>query len=146
MITNTLEERNHILGCYVSSTAVDSSGPLFREYIWGIQGICGTLKKLKYRDYGKDVIMILFQFYVNPIPYEQQNLKEVESFRKKERSIGVPIIINNENFFIKSEAERFIFLKESIFKKLDILEQLFRKKKLDTKMDLLKDDLKKILG
>ena len=140
-----MEEVNNILGCFVSSTAGDNSGPLFREYIWGENGFCATLKKLNHRDYGKDVVMILFQFYVNPIPYEQQNLKEIENFRRKEKSIGVPIIVNDENFFSKSENERYSFLKQSIFRKLDILTQLFKKKQLDTRMDLLKADLQNIL-
>ena len=90
--------------------------------------------------------MILFQFYVKPIPYEQKNLKEIESYRKKEKSIGVPIIVNDENFFSKAEKVRYSFLKQAIFYKLDILTELFKKKKLDTKMDSLKEDLQRILS
>src|ERR1700682_5086062 len=141
-----MEEGSNILGCVVSSTTGDSSGALFRDYIWGKNGICDNLKKLNHRDYGKDVVLILFQFYVNPIPYEQQNLKEIENYRKKEKAIGVSIIVNDENFFSKSEEDRYNFLKQSIFHKLDILTELFKKKKLDTKMDILKTDLQKILN
>jgi hypothetical protein len=72
-------------------------------------------------------------------------LNEIENYRKKEKSIGVPVIVDNENFFSKSKEARHAFLKQSIFKKLDVLTEVVKKKKLDTKMDLLKSDLEKIL-
>src|SRR5260370_5016993 len=141
-----MNEEQNILGCYVSSMKGDNNGELFRNYIWGENGICGTLKQLKVGDYGKDVIMILFQFYVNPIPYPQQNLKEVGSYRTNEKSISVTIIVNNENFFSKSEDERRRFLKQSILHKVDIFTELVTKQKMDTRMDMLKADLQKILS
>src|SRR5882757_218889 len=101
MITDTMDERKNILGCYVSSMKGDNKGEAFRNYIWGENGICATLKQLHFSDYGKDVIMILLEFYVNPIPYLQQNLKEIGIYRKNEKSISVTIIINDENFFNK---------------------------------------------
>ena len=79
------------------------------------------------------MMMILFEFYVNPIPYLQQNLKEMGSYRKNEKSIGIRIIVTDENFFSKSEEERYIFLKQSILQKLDLLAEVVKKKKLDTK-------------
>ncbi len=123
----------------------NEQGDLFRTYIWGEGKICDTLEKLKNEDYGKDLVLVLFQFYVKPIPYVLQNLKDIESYRKKEKSIGIPIIANDENFFCKSEQDRRNFLKKSIFQKLDVLEVVVKRRKLDTKMDLLKSDLKKIL-
>ncbi len=147
-----------ILGCYVSTTIgkydddqeakdlASKQGELFRAYIWGEKGICDTLKKLRHQDYGQDVMLILFEFYVNPLPIAVQNLKEIESYRKKEKSIGIPVIVNNQNFFSKSEEARFAFLKQSIFQKLDLLAEKVKKKKLDTKIDLLKSDLEKLLN
>jgi len=151
-----MEENENILGCYVSTTIgnynddqkardlASEKGKSFRTYIWGEKGICDTLKKLKHKDYGKDLILALFQFYVNPLPIQLENLKEIESYRKKEKSIGIPVIVNNENFFSKSEEARYVFLKQSIFQKLDVLAEVIKKKKLDTKIDLLKSDLEKI--
>lgn len=151
-----MDSNVNILGCYVSVTqaytddqqTIDlttEKGRLFRNYIWGEKGICDTLKKLNHEDYGEDLILALFQFYVNPIPYLLQNLKEIDGYRKKEKSIGIPIIVTDENFFSKSEEGRYSFLKQSIFQKLDVLGEVVKKKKLDTKMDLLKSDLQKIL-
>ncbi|MFZ0827886.1 MAG: hypothetical protein WAO02_10735 [Verrucomicrobiia bacterium] len=71
-----MEEIENILGCYVSITIGDyndtqkakdlasEQGELFRSYIWGEKGICDTLKKLKREDYGKDLTLVLFQYYV----------------------------------------------------------------------------------
>ena len=147
-----------IFGCYVSITLAmptadqktkdlfNEQGKLFRSYIWGEKGVSDILKKLKHEDYGNDLKLILFQFYVNPIPCELEHLEPIERYRKKEKSIGIPIVVNNDNFFSKSEEERYHFLQQSIFEKMDILAEVVKRKKLDTKMDLLKSDLKRILG
>ncbi|WP_320982825.1 hypothetical protein, partial [Bacteroides sp.] len=124
----------NLLGCYVSypSLMYDATeiqkqkareeGDLFSIYIWGNEGISDTLKKLKYENYGNDMNLILLEFYVNPIPYLRQNLKEIESYRKKEKAIGIPIIVTDENFFSKTEEARYRFLKEAILNKMDLLE------------------------
>lgn len=147
----------NLLGCYVSypSLMYDATeiqkqkareeGDLFSIYIWGNEGISDTLKKLKYENYGNDMNLILLEFYVNPIPYLRQNLKEIESYRKKEKAIGIPIIVTDENFFSKTEEERYRFLKEAILNKMDLLENVVKKKKLDTDVKKLKADIDRIL-
>lgn len=134
-------ENKNILGCFVSSMRGDNSGALFRKYIFGENGIADKLKKLHHEDYGTDLILILFQFQVNPIPYLLQNLKEIENYRKNEKSIGIPVVITDENFLTKSEEGRYDFFKKSILQKLDLLEAVVKKKKLDTNMKKLKEDL-----
>jgi hypothetical protein len=152
-----MSDDKNIFGCYVSYPSVmydatelqkenaKMQGDLFREYIWGDKGICKKLKKLNYNDYGKDLKLVLFQFYVSPLAYELNNLKSIESYRQKEKSIGIPIVINDINFFCQTEEERYSFLKQSIFLKLDLLTEVVKKKKLDTKMEQLKTDLRRIL-
>ena len=139
-----MEERA-IFGSYMSCTLNDISGDLFHPYIWGTGGIDEKYKKIKNKNYGIDINLILFQFYVNPIPYELSHLKEIENYRKKEKSIGIPIIINNENFFNKNENERVLFLKNSVIQKLDLLRAIIKKKKLDTNINQLIIDLEKVL-
>lgn len=153
-----MSDDKNIFGCYVSYPSLmydaielqkenaKKQGDLFRQYVWGEEGICDTLKKLNRDDYGKDLKLALFQFYINPIAYELDNLKEIEAYRKNEKSIGIPIIVTDENFFSKSEEGRYSFLKQSILQKLDLLTEVVKKKKLDTKMDLLKADLQKLLS
>ena len=116
----------------------------FRIYISGEAGICHKLKKLKHEDYGKDLILALFQFNIEPTLIELQHLKPIENYRKNEKSIGIPIIVNDENFFSKSESERYDFFRDSILQKLDLLAEVVKKKKLDTNMELLKSDLENI--
>ncbi|QHV95639.1 hypothetical protein [Spirosoma endbachense] len=149
----TEKNTDSIFGCFVSVTQpypdasqevkdiASEQGHLFRTYIWGEQGICNRLKKLKHTHYGKDLELILFQFYVNPLLVELQNMKEIENYRKKEKAIGIPIIINGENFFSKPEEGRFDFLKEAILQKLDLLTVVVKRKKLDTQVEQLKNDL-----
>lgn len=153
----TANVSKNILGCFVMGQATypdsdqdtkeeaSKKGQLFRRYIWGESGICDTLKALNHEDYGADLVMVLFQFYVNPIPYLRQHLTEIESYRRNEKAIGIPIIVNDENFFDKSEDERRDFLRKAILQKLDLLEQVVRRKKLDTNISLLKADVERIL-
>jgi hypothetical protein len=153
-----MSNNTNILGCFISGQPVNynddqktketasNNSKLFESYIWGEKGICNSLKKLNHIDYGNDLILILFQFYVNPIPYLLSNLKEIEAYRKKEKSIGIPIIINNDNFFNKSEANRFEFLKQVILEKLDLLKDTVKSKKLDTDIDKLKLDLEQVIS
>jgi hypothetical protein len=73
----------------------------FKGYIWGEKGIGDTLKKLNSENYGKDLKLALFQFNVKPTAIELQRLKEIEPYRAKEKAIGIPIIVTDENFFSK---------------------------------------------
>jgi len=151
------EENYNIFGCFVSggsTTYGDSQetidiakekGIIFRNYIWGEKGIDNVLKKLNHENYGKDIKLILFQFYVNPIPYLLNSIKPIENYRKNEKSIGVPIIVNDNNFFNMCDKDKKVFLINSILKKLDLLSEVVVKKKLDTKIELLKSDVNNIL-
>lgn len=147
-----MDKIDNIFGCFMkigfdpSLTEQDFANldKAFTPYIWGDTGISNTLKKLKHEDYGKDLVLALFQFNVKPSQIELQKLKEIEPYRKNEKSIGIPIIVNDENFFSKSEEGRYRFLKQSILQKLDLLAEVVKKKKLDTNMDLLKADLQKV--
>jgi len=159
-----MEEKKNILGCFVSAEAtvfdknktekeklieeakINEECNLFCSYIWGEKGIDKFLKTLKNEDYGNDLKLALFQFYIKPIPYLLQHLKEIESYRKNEKSIGISIIITDENFFSKSEEGRYDFLKQSILQKMDLLAEVVKKKKLDTNMVQLKSDLERILS
>lgn len=117
----------------------------FSPYIWGKRGISDKLKTLKSVDYGKDLQLALFEFHVKPTPTELSYLKEIGSYHKKDNSIGIPIIITDENFFNKTEEERYQFLKEAILNKMDLLENVVKKKKLDTDVKKLKTDIDRIL-
>jgi hypothetical protein len=150
-----MNDDKNILGCFVSvttdsewseirKTAAAENGKLFRTYIWGEKGISDQMKRLNREDYGLDMHLILFQFYVNPLQIEVEQLKEIESYRKKEKSIGIPIIITDDNFFNRTEIERYHFLKESMLKKLDLVAEVIKKKKLDTNVELLKSDLENL--
>ncbi|GCB34059.1 hypothetical protein [Bacteroides faecalis] len=151
-------DKTNILGCFTSSGGYEASDTdlirktkdkkddLFCSYIWGEKGINNKLALLKREDYGSDMNLILFEFYVDPIPCLRQHLKEIESYRKKEKAIGIPIIITDENFFNKSEEERYEFLKVSIMQKMDLLEAVIKRRKLDTNMKQLKSDLVKLLS
>ena len=144
---------DNILGCFLKvgfdpnlkRGEAHELGNQVSSYIWGERGISGNLKKLKIEDYGKDLNLVLLEFHVKPTPTELSYLKEIESYRKKEKAIGIPIIVTDENFFSKTEEERYRFLKEDILNKMDLLENVVKKKKLDTDVKKLKADIDRIL-
>jgi hypothetical protein len=75
-----MNKKENIFGCFVSCPEIyydadqktrdlaSEQGELFLTYIWGGNGICDILEKLKHQDYGKDLILVLFKFYVSPLP------------------------------------------------------------------------------
>ncbi len=135
-----MEEKDKFLGCLVSGPALYhdadklvkeqslQQGKLFRNYIWGNKGISSVLSRFRNEDYGKDLRIILFQFYINPLPVELHNLPEIEQYRAKERSIGIPVVVTEENFFCKPEKERYHFINHAILQKLDLLAQIVKKR------------------
>jgi hypothetical protein len=144
-----MDAKENICACFIkigfnpnlTAQDFDDLDKIFTPYIWGSNGIDKALKQLKHRDYGNDLVLILFQFNIIPTPTELVKLKEIEPYRKTERAIGIPIIVTNDNFFNKPESGRYDFLKQSILHKLDLLSEVVKQKKLDTKSDLLKSDL-----
>ncbi len=83
---------------------------VFRSYIWGEDGLSKLLEKIDSGKYGADLELILLQYEVFPDREAEANLSEIERYRPKERSIGIPVVVNSENFFDKNENERRKFL------------------------------------
>jgi hypothetical protein len=152
------EDDSEILGCFVSGPAtyhdtdpttresLKGKAETFRSYIWGEFGLSQKLKRLRRSDYGRDLDFVLLKFYLLPLIEELAVLKDVERCRKKEKAIGIPIIIHDKNFFDRSDYERRRFLKEAIMEKLDLLEMVIKRNKLDTNICRLKSDVVKVLS
>ena len=138
-------EKNEIFGCFVSQPTDSRWSQEKLDFIMRQGEEFRGYKKLDRSNYGKDLELVLFQFYVKPIPELLTCLKEIEAYRKKERAIGIPIIINDENFFSKTERGRYDFLGEIILAKMNLLAEVVKRRKLDTNMSLLVSDLKKII-
>jgi hypothetical protein len=112
----------------------------FRNYLWNENEFLSKIKNIEFKKYGNDIELILLEFYINPNTIYLKNIKEIERFNKRRKSIGIPIILNDDNFISKSEKERNSFLKENIEKKLDLLVKKIKKNKLDTAYTKLKND------
>lgn len=127
------------------SNVVDNKFEQFRDYVWAKTGLANMLEMLKYKNYGKDLELILFQLYVFPGSEELESIKQIERYRPSEKSIGLSIVITQENFFDKTELDRRIFLGTSIMARLVLLAELVKRKKLDTDIDKLKLDVQALL-
>ncbi len=122
----------------VSEEAI-KKGDEFRSYIWGEKGIDIHLKSLSYADYGNDLKRILFQFHIMPCDYERIHLKEIEQYRRKEKTIGIPIVVER-SFFQLSETERKEFLVSAMLAKFNALRTVVKNKDLDTNITKLVHD------
>ena len=74
-----------------------------------------------------------------PCDYERIHIKEIEQYRKNEKSIGIPIVVER-SFFQLSETERREFLVSSMLSKFNTLENVVKNKKLDTNITKLVHD------
>ena len=74
-----------------------------------------------------------------PCDYERIHIKEIEQYRKNEKSIGIPIVVER-SFFQFSETERREFLVSSMLSKFNILGNVVKNKKLDTNKTKLVHD------
>lgn len=77
-------------------------------------------------------------------PFGHLCLRETGNYRRKEKSIGLPVIIHDENFFNRSDLERRRFLKDVILEKLALLAKVVKRNKLDTDIELLKSDVESL--
>ena len=147
----------NIFACFVSypSLVADVSeqikdeaikkGDMFRSYIWGEAGLDRYLTNIQYSDYGQDLKRILFQFYVLPCDYERVHIRDIENYRKREKAIGISIIIESD-FFQYSDAQRKCILVSSIISKIEGLKDVIEKNRLDTNIEQLVLDLKQELS
>lgn len=135
---------NNIIGFFASFGYGETKQELVKEHLWGENGLKNRFSPLKWQDYGTDIVLILFEFNVNPIPYLRKNLKEIGSYRRKEKSIGIPTILDNENFFELDENGQLDFLKNRIIGKLSLVKEKVKRNNLDFNIDGLISDVKKL--
>ncbi len=137
---------NNIIGFYAGFNSCEQEQEKVKDYLWGNNGLKEKLKSLKWQNYGQDVHLILFQFHVNPIPYEREHLMEIESYRSKEKSVGIPVVLDKENFFKLNEDDRETFFQTTIQNKLDLLNEKIKRNKLDLDLFKLKGDINQIFN
>lgn len=144
-------EKNKIIGFFVSYQSliagftvyekekVEKQGKLFEDYVWhNLDSLDKKLGNIAFSDFGFDLELILFEFYINPLEYEKNYHKnEIGNYNKNEKSVGIPVFVTDELFFNRKEYERKQFLNEIISKKLLLLKEVIKKKKLDTDIDKL---------
>ena len=138
-------DSNSIIGFYASFITGDSDADAFRAYLWADNGLKARLGSLQWMSYGKDLRLLLFQFYVRPIPFERGHLREIENYRPKEKSIGIPVVIDDDNFFRLPESQRLEFFTHIILKKLDLVSQKVKRNGLDCDIAKLKVDVERHL-
>ena len=136
---------NSLIGFFASFQIGEIEKDTVRSYLWGENGLTKKLESISNVDFGKDFNLILYQVYVKQSIELLKHLREIESYRSKERAIGIPIVINQENFFNLSESDRQLFFKEIILSKLDLLKIKVKRNKLDLDVEKLKNKIDELL-
>lgn len=124
------------------------AGALFDTYVWGEQGIRTLVEKgLAGRRYGKDLKLILIQYYVEgTYPVNGPDQPTVSRYSTKDKSISVSIPVRKEDFHNVDSAGRKRFIVDSIRTALSLVEERSRKKKLDLRYEELRRDLDTVLS
>ena len=135
-----------IIGFYASFNHGETEVKSIKNYLWSENGLKNTLKSLEWQEFGSDLKLILFEFYVKPIPYERQQLKLVGNYRRKELSIGVPVILDDDNFFKLEENERQEFFRTTILERLTLVAEKVKRNNLDVNISDLKAKVDKMLS
>ena len=141
----TITVDDNIFGFYASFQSGETDQELVKKYLWGDNGLKEKLKGLKWQEFGQDFHIILFEIYVKPIPYLRDALKEMGNYRRKEKSIGIPVILDQENFFKLTEIDRHKFFHSTILKRLELLKEKVKANKLDLEIERLKTEVDKLL-
>lgn len=136
---------DNIFGFYASFMKGETEEEQVLQYLWGVSGLKEQLKSLKWQSFGDDIHLILFQIYVKPIPYLRNVLKEIGNFRRKEKSVGIQIILDQSNFFNLSETDRHKFFHITILKRLELLKEKVKRNKLDLDIEKLKTETNRLL-
>ena len=137
---------DNIIGFFSSFNMEETDEELVKSYLWSDIGLTNKLAHLKWKNYGNDLKLILFQIHVKPVPYERKSLKEIENYSRKEKSIGVPIILDHANFFKLTETEQQQFFVETIIDKLALVELKVKRNKLDFDITRLISDVKETMN
>lgn len=135
------KESDSIFGFFASFSLNDPNKEHVKTILWGPEGINMKLKPLKNSDYGSDFKLILFQIYSNPISYQRVSLKALENYRRKEKSIGIPLILDDDNFFNLAEHQQRDFLSQSVSDRLNLLGERVKRSKLDLNISALIKDV-----
>jgi hypothetical protein len=140
----TIKDDN-LFGFYASFNSDDDEQKQVKDLLWGDNGLKKKLESLKWYNYGQDFHLIQFQFYINPIQHLRNNLREIESYRRKEKSIGIPLIIDKNNFFEKNSIDRQLEVKRTILYKLELLKDKIKRNQLDLDSQRLLNDVRQLL-
>lgn len=130
-------DENNLYGVYASFNIGEVEKEYVKQLLWGANGLKELLSEIKWFDYGRDIEIILFEFHVNPIPYELNNIKEIGNYRQKEKSIGIPIILDQDGFFKLNSKGKEIYLRTTILDKLKLLRNKIKRNKLDLDIEKL---------
>jgi hypothetical protein len=136
---------DNLIGFFARFNMFEKDQELVKKYLWGENGLTNKLITIKWSEYGEDFHLILFEINVKPIPYLRQHLREIGNYRRKENSIGIPLIIDEDNFFNLNEFDREIFFRKTILQKLQLLEEKVKRNKLDLKIKELIQEVDRLL-
>lgn len=133
----TTTDENNLYGVYASFNIGEIEKEYVKQLLWGANGLKELLSEIKWVDYGSDIEIILFEFHVNPIPYELNNIKEIGNYRQKEKSIGITIILDQDGFFKLNSEGKEIYLRTMILDKLKLLRNKIKRNKIDLDIEKL---------
>ena len=133
-----------MIGYYLNSGDQEGSD-MFSPYVWSKHGLDTLMEKKLSNDYGKDMDLLLIQYYIEgrfsnylPVPPKLGN------YMKKSKDITVAVGVTRKLFHDRNEFERREFIVDSTLGAIKLVKERLVKKKLDINFDKLLQDIKEI--
>lgn len=133
-----------VIGYFLKS-GIGDSGVHFAEYIWGENGYEILLKEILLKYYGKDLRLLLIQYYVEEDykPDWSPDKPRLSNYSNKNKDIAVAFSVNKDKFHNVGEQERRQFIVETTLQAVDLVEARLGKRKLDINFKRLREDVVK---
>ena len=138
-------DKHAMVGFFVLQSGGDLPRKIER-HLWGSNGLAEVMKELRYSEYGKDLQLILIEYYIEgtiptPIPTDLV----VGRFHPKDKSIGVVVPATRDMFDSGRYAGPRQFLADTTLAAVAAVAAKYSKKRYDTDFVALQRDVARIV-
>jgi hypothetical protein len=132
---------------YFIKAGDDKVSELIAPLIWGREGILSLLESVSKKDYGRDLELVLIQYYVEgEFPVHGPEEMKVGRYSSKEKNIAVAITVHKHNFHNLERNDRKDFVSKTSLDAFEAVAKKLSKRKLYFDFENWINDIKEVIG
>lgn len=139
--------QNIIIGYFLKvGIGGDRADSLFSPHLFGERGFkTYLLKTLSQGKYGKDLELILIQYYLEgkSLPDNSPHEPRLANYSSKNKDIAIAFSVTRDKFYNVSNIKRRQFIVDTTLQAIDMVKGRLGKRKLDIDFETLRKDVKK---